>query len=264
MSKILVGCDPEVFVAQKGLFKSAYNLIMGDKKHPQKVRSGAVQVDGMALEFNIDPAGSEDEFCFNVQDVFAQMSAMVPTYDVVVSPVAHFTNEYMLTQPPEALELGCDPDYNAWTQQANDRPNGNRPMRTAAGHIHIGWTDGQDIDDPAHKGMCHQIARQLDFYLGLPSLEYDNDVERREMYGKAGAVRYKPYGVEYRTLSNAWLKSETLMRWVYQNTIKGVESVLAGSNLAKKYGDIQGIINTSDIKLAREIIKAEGIVVCLK
>ena len=61
MAKILVGCDPEVFVAQGGVFKSAYNLIKGDKKNPQKIRSGAVQVDGMALEFNIDPAATENE-----------------------------------------------------------------------------------------------------------------------------------------------------------------------------------------------------------
>ena len=58
MTKILVGCDPEVFVKQNGVFKSAFGLIKGDKKNPQKIRNGAVQVDGMALEFNIDPAAS--------------------------------------------------------------------------------------------------------------------------------------------------------------------------------------------------------------
>ena len=53
MSKILVGCDPEIFVKQAGVFKSAHGLVVGDKKDPQKVNKGAVQVDGMALEFNI-------------------------------------------------------------------------------------------------------------------------------------------------------------------------------------------------------------------
>ncbi len=37
---------------------------------------------------------------------------------------------------------------------------------------------------------------------------YDKDTERRGMYGKAGAFRPKPYGVEYRTLSNAWLSND--------------------------------------------------------
>lgn len=262
MSRILIGCDPEVFVQQKGIFKSAYNLIKGDKKNPQKVRSGAVQVDGMALEFNIDPAASEDEFLFNVNDVFTQMKEMVPTYDVIVSPVAHFDMAYIKSQPAEALELGCDPDYNAWTGQANDRPNGDRPMRTASGHLHIGWTDGMDIDDPQHRHRAGLIAKQLDFFLGLPSLEYDKDTMRREMYGKAGAVRYKPYGVEYRTLSNAWLNSDSLIRWAYRNAVKGVQEVMKGNMLVQKYGDIQEIINTSDLKAARAIIQAEGLEVC--
>jgi hypothetical protein len=102
----------------------------------------------------------------------------------------------------------------------------------------------------------------MDFYLGLPSLAYDSDQERREMYGKAGCCRYKPYGTEYRTLSNAWLKSEALMRWVYRNTVKGMNELMAGNNLADKYGDIQEIINTGDKKAANKIIQAENIEVC--
>lgn len=260
--KILVGCDPEVFVKQNGVFKSAFGLIHGDKKNPQKVNKGAVQVDGMALEFNIDPAASEDEFCINVQDVFNTMKLMVPDYEVVTVPVAHFDPEYISNQPAAALELGCDPDFNAWNGLVNDKPNGNRPMRTASGHVHIGWTENQSPDNPMHKGMCEAAARQMDFYLGLPSLMYDDDTERREMYGKAGCLRFKPYGVEYRTLSNAWLKSENLMRWVYRNTVGGMQALIAGKALSDKYGDIQDIINSSDRKEAKKIIDAEGIEVC--
>ena len=82
------------------------------------------------------------------------------------------------------------------------------------------------------------------------------------MYGKAGCIRYKPYGVEYRTLSNAWLKNEKLMRWAYRNTVKGVNELLAGNNLADKYGDVQAIINGSDMKEARKILQQEKIEVC--
>jgi hypothetical protein len=260
--KFLVGCDPEVFVKQNGVFKSAHGLIVGDKKHPQKVNRGAVQVDGMALEFNIDPAATEDEFCINVQDVFNTMKLMVPDYEVVTVPVAHFDAEYISNQPAAALELGCDPDFNAWTHMVNDKPNANRPMRTASGHVHIGWTNDQDINDPIHVSMGEAAVRQLDFYLGLPSLAYDNDTERREMYGKAGCYRPKSYGVEYRTLSNAWLKSESLMRWVFRATQRGMENLVAGNHLSDKYGDIQEIINNSDRKEAMKIVEAEGIEVC--
>ncbi len=260
--EILVGCDPEVFVKQDGVFKSAFGLIKGDKANPQKVNRGAVQVDGMALEFNIDPAHSEDEFCINVQDVFNTMKLMVPDYEVVAVPVAHFDPAYIKNQPAAALELGCDPDFNGWNGLVNNKPNGERPMRTASGHVHIGWTKGMDINDPAHIAQCNAAIRQMDFYLGLPSLAYDSDQERREMYGKAGCCRYKPYGTEYRTLSNAWLKSEALMRWVYRNTVKGMNELMAGNSLADKYGDIQDIINTGDKKAANKIIRAENIEVC--
>lgn len=260
--KILVGCDPEVFVRQDGVFKSAFGLIQGDKKNPQKVNRGAVQVDGMALEFNIDPAATEDEFCINVQDVFNTMKLMVPEYEVVTVPVAHFTPEYISNQPPAALELGCDPDFNAWTSQENIKPNAMRPMRTASGHIHIGWTDGEEVSDGQHRAMCEAAVKQMDFYLGLPSLMYDGDTERREMYGKAGCYRPKSYGVEYRTLSNAWLRSESLMRWVYRNTLAGMQSLIDGKALVEKYGDIQSIINNSDRKEAEKIVKAENIEVC--
>jgi hypothetical protein len=260
--QILVGADPEQFVKKNGVFVSAHNLIRGDKKNPQKVPNGAVQVDGMALEFNIDPAATEDQFCFNIQDVMKTMAEMVPGYEVVSVPVADFSLEYLRSQPKEALELGCEPDFNAWHSAINPRPDGERPMRTASGHVHIGWTGGQDTSELGHMGRCEAVARQMDFFLGLPSLMYDTDKRRREMYGKAGACRYKPYGVEYRTLSNAWLKSPELIRWVFRATQRGVANLMKGNALVDKYGDIQEIINTSDVKAAQAIIKAEKLEVC--
>lgn len=258
----LIGCDPEVFVKQNGIFRSAYGLIKGDKKAPFKVNKGAVQVDGMALEFNIDPAHSEDEFCVNVQTVLDQMCKMVPDYEVIATPVAEFDPEYMKSQPKEALELGCDPDFNAWTGVPNDRPDGDRPMRTASGHVHIGWTNKEDIEDPLHRNRAFAAARQMDFFLGLPSLFYDSDQKRRSMYGKGGCCRIKPYGVEYRTLSNAWLNSEALTRWVYRNAQKGMKALVDGNILSDKYGDIQHLINNGDKKAAEEILKKERIEVC--
>ncbi len=260
MQQVLIGCDPEVFVRKGQQFLSAFGLIRGDKKNPQKVRRGAVQVDGMALEFNIDPAASEAEFCINVKDVFAQMKAMVPEYEVVVSPVADFDPAYMKDQPFEALELGCDPDFNAWENGAiNEKPDGDRPFRTASGHIHIGWTNGEEINDPQHKNRCLLITRQMDFFLGLPSLVYDKDTKRRSMYGKAGCYRPKPYGAEYRTLSNMWLSNDGLMGWVYRNAVKGTQLAMQGNFLESRHGDIQGIINNSDVDAAMRIIKEENL-----
>ncbi len=255
-SMIRLGADPEVFAKQGGEYVSAYGMIPGTKDNPHVVNRGAVQVDGMALEFNIDPADSEDEFILNIDEVMAQLRAMVPDVTLHADPVATFTKEYMEQQHPKAVELGCDPDYNAWTDSRNPIPDGTRLFRTGAGHVHCGWIDG--VIPSNHEQVCQMMVRQMDFYLGLPSLLYDTDTQRRELYGKAGAYRVKKYGVEYRTLSNRWLMSDTLKRWVYRNSQLAWDTVW-DNDLASKYGDIQGVINNSDVRSALEIINAEGI-----
>jgi len=257
--KILLGSDPEVFMFKDGKAVSAHGMVKGDKKNPQPVRSGAVQVDGMALEFNTDPAATEEEFLFNVSDVLSQLKAMVPEYQVVATPVAHFGAEYIAAQPEEAKILGCDPDFNAWTKQENNPPNAELPFRTGAGHLHLGWTKDAKPSDPQHVTMAQELVKQLDFFLGLPSLIFDSDKMRREMYGKAGAYRPKSYGVEYRTLSNKWLTNESIMKLVYRNAHAAVQSLLTGKAMHKEYGDIQSIINQSDVKKAKAIMKKEQI-----
>lgn len=259
-----IGCDPEVFVKKDGKFVSAYGMIKGTKEHPYPVQRGAVQVDGMALEFNIHAAANENAFILNVQEVFKQMCAMVPGYEVVAVPVAHFDPDYMKLQPKEALELGCTPDFNGWTGAVNEKPNAERPMRTASGHVHIGWEypDDKNLVDEKHIHRCNLAGQQMDFYLGLGSLFYDDDVERREMYGKGGCIRYKPYGVEYRTLSNAWLQNPKRMGWVFRNAVRGMKDLVNGIILPKVYGDIQSIINSSDKKEAMKIIKKAGLEIC--
>lgn len=258
MTKILIGADPEIFVKKDGIFMSAHGLIPGDKAKPYKVEKGAVQVDGMALEFNIDAAGSEDEFVGNVSHVLHVLASMVPEYELVATPVADFTLDYIASQPPVARELGCDPDYCGYTNGANPRPNNLLPMRTASGHVHIGWADDLDVNSGDHDAACKAVARQMDVFLGIPSLFYDNDERRRSMYGKAGAYRRKPYGAEYRTLSNAWLLSKERMAWVYRNAVRGMEALMSGDDTYNNVlcKDVEEIINTSDKERAMVIVKA--------
>ena len=249
--QILVGSDPEIFVKQNGQFVCAHNLIPGTKENPHKVEKGAVQVDGFALEFNIDPAANVEDFILNHDTVMGILARMVPGYELAPVPVADFTKAYMEAQPAEARILGCDPDFDAYTGMANIKPQADLPMRTASGHVHIGW--GKDMED--HVEQCRAVAVQMDFYLGLPSLFYDNDTRRRSMYGKAGCYRPKPYGAEYRTLSNAWLLSRERMAWVFNQVQEGMKQLMDGKDLLSTYGSVAEIINNSDKKEAQRIIK---------
>lgn len=245
--KILVGADPELFMKHpdSGAFISADDLdggprIPGTKWEPHKVPFGAVQIDGTALEFNIDPASTVDEFIHHITEVRKTISAMVPGYNVVAEPVARFDADYLKFQvPSHACELGCNPDYNGWTQTVNPRPDPQgKPFRTASGHLHIGWTEGQDVEDKEHFLKCCKLARQLDNYLGMYSLLWDADGTRRSLYGKAGAFRPKSYGFEYRVLSNRWLDSPELMRWIYNTIQVAMTDAFDGTFAEDKFGDL--------------------------
>lgn len=260
--QVLVGCDPEVFVKQNGKFVSAHGLIPGNKANPHPVERGAVQVDGMALEFNIDAAADEAAFVGNIETVLATLKAMCPNHEIVATPVAHFSLDYINSQPLEARELGCEPDFNAYTGMANYKPNAELPMRTASGHVHIGWGSGFDVKDPQFDAGVRAVMQQMDIVLGIPSLFYDNDQQRRTMYGQAGCYRRKVYGGEYRTLSNAWLLSRERMAWVFNQVQFGMSALMAGENLFDRIPDAAAIINTGDKARAEAVIRQLNLKVC--
>lgn len=249
---ITLGCDPEFFVKNGNKHVCAWGLVDGTKDCPENVQAGAVQVDGYALEFNIEPVMNPQDFVKNIETVLAQFRDMVdPEYKFDIGrPVARFSKAYMEAQCEQANELGCDPDYNAWTLEKNIKPDNTMPMRTAAGHIHIGWEGEITQDDQIG------IVKQMDLFLGLPSIIYDKDTLRRTMYGKASCFRYKPYGVEYRTLSNAWLKSKKRMANVARNAIMGAKRYFNGERFNI---DVQDIINNSRVDDAKAIMKEFGI-----
>ena len=259
MLPLKVGADPELFVKQGGEFVSGYNLISGTKQDPFPVEGGAVQVDGMALEFNIDPAEDRNQFVANINKVMKQLEGMVDGYELAITPVATFSKQVMEAQCEDALMLGCEPDFNAWLGKVNPQPKAG-DFRTAAGHVHVGWTENEETTPESIHGLgAMSLVKQLDYYLGLPSVLYDKNTKRRELYGKAGACRIKPYGVEYRVLSNEWLKNDKLKRGVYDSVKNAFENMKKGNFLSVKYGDIQEIINNSDEKEAIKMMDKTGV-----
>ncbi len=223
--KILLGADPEMFVQRDGEPISAWGMNEGTKEKPLIVPHGALQVDGMALEYNIDPVTTLEEWERNHTSVQESLLASIEdglTLEAI--PTAFFSEEVFNNSPEEALILGCEPDFNAYTERINPKPDGNVPFRTGAGHIHIGWTKNEDIKSPFHLGECYALTKSLDLHLGIPSLLMDGDSQRRILYGKAGCFRPKPYGMEYRTLSNFWIKTPKLRKWAYENTMRAIRS----------------------------------------
>lgn len=220
--------------AVKPRFFSAHGLIPGTKAEPFPVMNGAIQVDGVALEFNINPASTEDEFAGNIQSVLDQMRGKLNRPDLYFEfkPTAWFQPDYWATIPDEAKVLGCEPDYNGYTLEPNPKPETDKPFRTASGHIHIGWTADKDPKAGEHISDCGLVARQLDMVLGVHSHEWDSDLERQKLYGKPGAFRAKSYGMEYRPLSNAWLRlSPESWKSIFHNSKLAIELLFNGDFL---------------------------------
>lgn len=226
------GCDPELFVTDPdGRPVTAEGLLPGTKDEPFKVDCGAVQVDGMAAEFNIDPAVDFQHFNHNIVQVIKQLKGMLPTgYKLLPAPAVTFDQEMWDLAPEKAKELGCSPDFNAWTGETNPPPHdpSNPRLRTASGHLHIGWTEDESTSDLQHVMNCRDLVKQLDWYLGGWSLKMDDDATRRRLYGKAGACRYKPYGVEYRVLSNFWLASKERRLTVWNRMCMAIDQMRKG------------------------------------
>lgn len=255
------GCDPELFVVDSSGKAVCPTFVPGTKEAPFKVEGGAVQRDGMAAEFNIDPVTNFEDFDANIKMVMKQLKGFLPSgHKFSIVPSVEFDPAVFDAAPEDAKELGCSPDFDAWTGYKNSPPCcSDKPfLRTASGHLHIGWRDEGATDTPQHMMNCRDLVKQLDWYLAAWSLKVDQDPTRRLLYGKAGAMRPKPYGVEYRVLSNFWIvdKSKRLLVWNrMQQAILDMRKNFAPDKFRTDWNDaLVRSINTSELNPSIEQI----------
>ncbi len=229
MLKFTIGCDPELFLydGNKGEYISALGLIPGDKKKPHRVKHGAVQVDGISAEFNIDPADSRDAFVDSTISVLKELKSMLPKGVVLRAvPTIHYGVQRYNFLPDEAKVLGCDPDYIGESRTARPPYERIADEFHGSGHIHVGWTKGEDPLDKDHFADCATMVGCLDKYFGWMNRSlYEG---RRNWYGQPKVFRPKSYGVEYRTPSNSWLRSPQGIRYAYDLTTAAIEEVVSG------------------------------------
>lgn len=226
MEGITIGADPELFIvnAETGEYVCPDGLIPGTKEEPHAVDGGAVQQDGFAAEFNIEPCTTYKEFSARIRGVKKQLQEMLPSNMILVPhATAKFTEDEWARASDETKVLGCSPDYNAWTLDVNPAPQAEDLVRCAGGHLHVGWTEGASPSDKEYFKACVDLVRQLDWCLGGWSVLKDCDTTRRTLYGQAGSMRFKPYGVEYRTLSNFWLENHIVRQHLWNRVCKAID-----------------------------------------
>lgn len=256
INSFLIGSDPEVFLKDKesGEIVSAIPYIPGDKWNPYPIptlsKGHDIQCDNVMVEYCIPATADSKAFYASIIACIEYTNSVLPSnLGVIIQSSADLDPKYL--QDPAAQKFGCEPDFNAWMDgMPNDSPCSGGTLRTCGGHIHIGY------NNPT-MATSMELIKALDLYLGVPSIIIDPDKRRKSMYGKAGALRFKPYGVEYRSLSNFWVKDQDLVDMVF----KGVEAAIAFVNNGEVdlLSDedqllIQTCINTGDEALAYKLI----------
>ena len=263
-----IGTDPEFFLKKKEKYISAIPHIAGSKDEPAGLPSGGtIQRDNVALEFATVPARSGKDFVENVRDCLRDTLEIIPKgHELAVEPSADFDEDQL--DHPEAQEFGCDPDFNAYTVSVNEKPwCGDSGFRSCGAHIHVGClnTDGKIIKGleflQEFEGKLNAI-KAMDLFHGTISTTLDNSeaaVKRRRLYGKAGCHRPTDYGVEYRVLSNYWMKSPELVMLMDSLTRDAMMLVGSGAlqGLLDTIGEdeIQTIINEGKVETANKIVE---------
>lgn len=264
-----IGSDTEMFLKDKRSNKPVpvIGLLGGTKEEPLSVpelgEGFAVQEDNVMVEYNIPAAKTADEFSTSIK---AMVGYLRKKFDdkglkLAIAPSMIFTKSQL--DHEQARRIGCEGDFCVWTRSLNPNPKDApelETMRSAGGHVHVSFTvDGKLPDDIL---QVEEVVKGIDASLGVMSVILDKDTRRKKLYGKSGAFRPKPYGIEYRTLSNFWITKPEYTDWVF-NTIQNVFAYLQSCHRDGRtpwwYGGyedmIKECINSSDVKRATVLVE---------
>lgn len=263
--KFTIGCDPEFFMRKRdtGKLISAIPFIKGTKDEPEKLSQGGnIQRDNVAVEIATDPADSFYQFAHNIECTLKEAVKKLPKgHEIVAIPSAHFDKDQL--KHPDACIFGCDPDFNAWSMDQNDTPyTEDQTFRSCGAHIHVGTTGEDSNAFLLNFDGKMEVIRIMDCLHGIISTILDSSkeaVNRRRLYGKAGAHRCKDYGVEYRVLSNYWLQSPVTVMLMYhltQDALHICRESLANDLIAAMGKDeVQSVINDGNKEAASKMFE---------
>lgn len=251
-SNISIGSDVEFFCYRGDTPVASQGIIEGEKIEPHPLKHGGVcHRDNVMGEIGHPPGYTEDEFVHNIHQAIADVQSMIVHHDVEMRWVPFVKMPEAELQHYEAMIMGCEPDFDCWGLDHTPPPDPERAggMRSAGGHIHIGFDWKGKLN---RQRMCAMMA---DIYIGCGTVLYDPDNRRRQLYGRAGHFRPKPYGIEYRTPSNVWVGSEDLTRWIFRAAQKSAQEHKVAAGFDQEFGaEVQRIINESDRAGAEALI----------
>jgi len=213
-----LGSDPEMFVFDSVTKQviPAFKFLDKNGGSDRTMDGEKLFWDGFQAEFNIKSGSCLDERVnstrFGLMSLRNKAKAFNPNAILTVQTTVDIAPELFADAKPEHIAFGCTPSKNVYNMEGIKMDGKDVPFRSAGGHIHYG------LDKKEWK-QIPEYVKALDKILGVACValfaKYDNPA-RRSMYGLAGEYRTPPHGLEYRTLSNAWLCHPTIMYIVYE------------------------------------------------
>lgn len=227
---IMLGCDPEFFFEEDG-------KVIGSEKVIGKALSanyGATKfvMDGVQIELNPAPGYCREGLAGSIAAAFRALRnhlASHPGIKASFTTCINLSKKELDGLSDAAKVLGCAPSLNRANAKAAVTVNGaTATKRSAGGHIHLGlnspimtgpdsYSSSPKVNSEVSIKNRERLVDLLDILLGNTCVLLDRDPlapERRKVYGRAGEYRLPKHGLEYRTLSNFWLRNYVLMSFV--------------------------------------------------
>lgn len=236
---VTLGCDPEAFLARDGQVIGAEKVIASTLSDQYQRKT--VVLDGVQLELNPNPSTCRESLAGNIAGAVAAVAKKLEEkahkgVSMSFEAVVRVDAKEMDTLSDKAKILGCAPSINLYKPEAVLRvPKNLKLMRSAGGHIHLGLSApiyGQVLvaykpkknpyayPRPEYKTVDYRkrLVPLLDTVVGNTSVLMDRNplaAQRRKVYGKAGEFRLPAHGLEYRVLSNFWMRHYSLYSIVF-------------------------------------------------
>lgn len=250
-----LGCDPEIFVTVGGRVYPAWEFLPHRKT--AKPHTISAYWDGFQAEFCTPANGC---LAYLVDSAQAGLKAVLnaarkkePKAELCLDSVIEAPAEILATAAMEHVELGCDPSRNVYGLHGLPVQDGRSlPLRTVGGHIHLGCGRLPEETD-------RNIITAIDAVAGVPLVAiFRSDLPiRRTLYGLPGEYRTPKHGLEYRSLSNAWLGAPVLMHFTFD--LVRAAAKLGKARVAQLWNynedEVCRIITECDVKAAVQYVE---------
>ena len=245
---ITFGSDPELFVVAKDKSVVPSPAVV--------TASSIVKPDGFQIELNPVAHTCRQSASGYITEALCQARAMAQSkgYDLSFS-VGHTITDSVWSAVGIALKrFGCNPTVNAHEKSFKRVTGLREKFRAGGGHIHLGMPTSIKLDTE----KANRMVMLMDIIAGNSCVLLDRDPDnarRRKNYGRAGEYRLKSYGLEYRVLSNFWLKKYVLWSTasgLLRQAVAFYQQPKLADELMSRFNmkDIRDAINNNDKELA--------------